>query len=289
MAGEESHPPRAKGRRALGRGLDALLPAATPVGLRDVDLDRIEPNPGQPRQLFTPASLDELAASIREHGILQPLVVRGIGDDRYGLIVGERRWRAARLAGLTRVPVVIKDATDRATLEFALVENIQRADLNPLEEADAYRRLIDDFLLSQQDVARQVGKSRSAIANTLRLLGLSESIKEALVEERISAGHARALLGVPDEAGRSRLLKRIERDGLTVRQTEEIVRRWQAPRERLGSESQSADVVAVEGELRRALGTKVSLRHGSKGGRIVIEYYSDEEFQSLYDRLTAER
>lgn len=278
---------RGKGRRALGRGLDALLPSTVHASLREVDVDRIEANPRQPRQRFTHEALDELATSIREHGVVQPLVVSAVGDDRYRLIVGERRWRAARLAGLERVPVVVKDASDRQTLEIALVENVQRADLNPLEEAEAYNRLIDEFGLTQKDVAGQVGKSRSAIANTLRLLALPEAVKEAVVDGDITEGHARALLPLPTEEAQIRLLKAVERQGLTVRQTEDLVRRALEPPAPAAAATPSADVQALEDDLRRALGTKVSLRHGAKGGRIVIEYFSDEEFQTLYDRLTA--
>ncbi|GAC1512379.1 MAG: ParB/RepB/Spo0J family partition protein [Chloroflexota bacterium] len=276
----------AKRRKALGRGLDVLMPATERSGLQEIDLDRIEPNPHQPRQYFEPQALEELAASIREHGIVQPLVVAGIGDDRYRLVIGERRWRASQLAGLERVPVVVKDASDQETLEIALVENLQRADLNPLEEAQAYQRLTKDFGLTQQEVARQVGKSRAAVANTLRLLSLSPALKDAVIGQRISEGHARALLGLQDEIHQNELLERVEQAGLTVRQTEEAVRHLlEAPR-RATPAVVDPNVEALETDLRRALGTKVSLRHGAKGGRIVIEYYSDEEFQGLYDRLT---
>ena len=281
----KSGPKKATGRRALGRGLDALLPASSQSGLQEVDVDRIEPNPNQPRQRVERKALEDLAGSVREHGVLQPLVVASAGDDRYRLIVGERRWQAAKLAGLQRVPVVVKDVTDRQTLELALVENVQRADLNPLEEAAAYQRLIQDFGLTQQQVAQQVGKSRAAVTNTLRLLALPETLKRALIEERVTEGHARAILALPDEDARIAVLQRVEREDLTVRQTEELVRRLLEPQPRRRSRPRSPDLAAVEDDLRRALGTKVSLRQGKKGGRIVIEYYSDEEFQGLYERL----
>lgn len=277
---------RQGGRRALGRGLDALLAPAPGAGLREVDVGRIEPNPNQPRQRIDRKALDDLAGSIREHGILQPLVVSQVGDDRYRLIVGERRWQAARLAGLERVPVVVKEAGDRQTLELALVENLQRADLNPLEEAAAYARLIQDFGLTHQQVAHQAGKSRVAITNTLRLLSLPPTLQQALVEERITEGHARALLSLPDRKSQEAVLERVERDELSVRQTEDLVRRLTEPREPgRSAPTPDPDIQAVEADLRRALGTKVSLRPGKRGGRIVIEYYSDEEFQGLYDRL----
>ncbi|MDQ2742492.1 MAG: ParB/RepB/Spo0J family partition protein [Chloroflexota bacterium] len=275
----------AKGRRALGRGLDALLPPGEATGLRQVEITRIEPNPDQPRRRFERKALEDLAASVKEHGVVQPLVVSAIGDDRYRIVVGERRWQAAKLAGLDLVPVVVKDTSDRQTLELALVENVQRADLNPLEEATAYQRLIQDFGLTQQQVAQQVGRSRVAIANTLRLLVLPATIQQAVVEERITEGHARALLALPSQAAQSTLLERIERDELSVRRTEELVKRLQEGRRPAGRQAKSPDITAIEDELRRSLGTRVSVQHSKRGGKIVIEYYSDEEFQGLYDRL----
>lgn len=279
-------PPR--GRRALGRGLDALLPAAAAGGPKEIDIDRIVPNPGQPRQAFRPEALNELVESIREHGMVQPLVVSQSGDNTYRIIVGERRWRAARIADLRRVPVVIKDASDRETLELALVENVQREDLNPLEEAAAYQRLMQDFGLTQQDVARRVGKSRVAIANTLRLLALPEALKRAVVDGRITEGHARAVLGLPESQSQMAVLDRIEREGLNVRQTEELVRRLLDPKGRRqeAHRQPDPDLAALEDELRQTLGTRVTLRPRRRGGRIVIEWYSDEEFQGLYRQLT---
>lgn len=276
---------RGRSRRALGRGLDALLPAAPPGAVQEVAVERIEPNPDQPRQRFEGAALDDLAASIREHGVVQPLVVARTDDDRYRLIIGERRWRAARLAGLERVPVVIKDASDRQTLELALVENVQRSDLNPLEEAAAYQRLIQDFGLTQQQVAQQVGRSRVTIANTLRLLALPETLKRAVIEDRITEGHARAILGLTDRQAQLAVLERVEREELSVRQTEELVRRLTETRVPRPQPERSPDVAALEDELRQSLGTRVTLRPGKKGGKIVIEYYSEEEFQGLYERL----
>jgi len=287
MKDEVTAPPtRSKGRRALGRGLDSLLPRHEEHGVRDVAIDRIEAGTGQPRQRFDEQALQELAASIREHGVVQPLVVSVAGDDRYRIVVGERRWRASRLAGLERVPVVIKDVSDRQTLEIALVENVQRADLDALEEATAYQRLVQDFGLTQQQVAKQVGKSRAAVANTLRLLALPAALQRAISERRITEGHGRALLPLPDERSHMAMLERIERDGLNVRQTEDIVRRSLEPADRKSVVRKSPDVVAVEDQLRRSLGTRVSVRESKKGGRIVIEYYSEDEFQTLYDRLT---
>jgi len=277
-----------KGRRALGRGLDALLSTADQSSPREVDIERIEPNPNQPRRRFEPEALEELAASIRAHGVVQPVVVSVAGDDRYRLIVGERRWQAAKLAGLQRLPVIVKDTSDQLTLELALVENLQRADLDPMEQAAAYQRLTRDFGLTQQEVARRVGKSRVAITNTLRLLTLPETVQQSLIARRITEGHARALLALQAARLQEAALQRVERDGLSVRATEELVRRLleSAPsREQLPL--RSPDIEAVEDELRRVLGTKVTLRPTKRGGRIVIEYYSEEEFQGLYERLLA--
>jgi ParB family transcriptional regulator, chromosome partitioning protein len=282
-----TEPSSGKGkRRALGRGLDALIPSARTAGLLEVETDRIEPNPDQPRHRFDTAALDDLAASIKQHGIVQPLLVSAIGDDRFRIIVGERRWRAAMRAGLERVPVVLKETTDRHTLELALIENVQRADLNSLEEAHAYQRLIQDFGLTQNEVGKQVGKSRVAVTNTLRLLLLPEAARRAVLEQRITEGHARALLALPDVPTQLAMLERIEREGLNVRQTEERVRRLTEPRETRTLPEKNPDIAAVEDTLRQALGTRVSIRHTRRGGRIVIDYYSDDEFQGLYDRLT---
>jgi ParB family chromosome partitioning protein len=286
---DDSTPSRARGRRALGRGLDALLPAAPEAsGVRQIDVDTIAPNPQQPRQHFDRDRLEGLAASIREHGIVQPLVVTAGEDGGYRLIVGERRWQAARLAGLRQVPVVVTEATDRQTLELALIENVQRHDLNPLEEAGAYSRLIEEYGLTQAELAGRVGRSRAAVANTLRLLGLSPTLKRAVVDGRITEGHARALLALSGAETQTAVLTRIEREGLNVRQTEELVRRLQAAAPARRSKTRDADVEAVENRLGRALGTRVSIRPGRKGGKIVIDYYSDEDFDTLYRRLVGE-
>jgi ParB family transcriptional regulator, chromosome partitioning protein len=276
---------RGSNRRALGRGLDALLSPTAEVGVREIPLAQIEPNPDQPRQRFDRTALEELAASIREHGVVQPVVVSRLADHRYRLIIGERRWRAAQLAGITQLPAVVREATEAATLELALVENLQRADLNPLEEAEAYGRLMQEFGLTQQQVADRVGRSRAAVANTVRLLSLPETLKRAVTEDRITEGHARAILGLRERQQQMAVLERVEREGLTVRQTEELVRRLNEPVPSRIEPAQDPGVAGIEDDLRRALGTKVSLRPGRRGGRIVIEYYSDDEFQSLYDRL----
>jgi ParB family chromosome partitioning protein len=274
----------------LGRGLGALIPGADePIdkgGVREVAIDAIVPNPLQPRVEMDPAALEELAASIRQHGLIQPLIVTAAPGTGYQLIAGERRWRAARLAGLASVPVVVKDAAPQQMLELALVENLQRADLSPMEEAAAYQQLIEEFGMTQEQVAARVSKTRVVVANTLRLLRLPQLIKASLVEGRISEGHARALLGLPTEEQQLRALAVVTRQALSVRQTEELVRRWLAePKTRIKRVTASAELRAVEKRFQEALGTRVELARSRKGGRIVIHYYSDEEFDTLYRRL----
>lgn len=284
-------------RGGLGRGLGALLPS-TGSGLTELELDAIVRNPRQPRQHIDPAQLEELAASIRAHGVLQPLVVRelGGGQRRYELIAGERRWHASRLAGLTRVPAVVKDVTPQATLELALVENIQRADLSPLEEAIAYRQLIDEFGLTHETLAARLGKNRVTVTNTLRLLGLPESVKSSLASGEITEGHARALIALPDDEARVLALRQVRNLRLSVRQTEEIVRRWgEQPTERAVRVARRPEAVgtmetrALEEQFRVALGTKVGLSRSRRGGKLTIHFYSDEELQGLYELLVAGR
>jgi ParB family transcriptional regulator, chromosome partitioning protein len=273
---------------ALGRGLASLIPGR--VGAveapTEVPLDRIVANPYQPRRSMGGAELEALAASISEHGVLQPILVTETLEG-YRLVAGERRVRAARLAGLTRIPAVVRELADRHQLELALVENVQRSDLNALEEARAYRQLIDEFEYSQEEVAQKVGRARSTVANTLRLLELDPALQTAVADDMISEGHARAMAGLdgPEQIG---LLQVVIARGLSVRQVEELVRRLQTPGPRAGAPVRPGDPDAerVEEDLRRALGTKVSLARTRRGGRIVIEFYSDEELGRLYERLT---
>jgi ParB family chromosome partitioning protein len=291
-------------KRGLGRGLGALISAATPVpsetmeaGVVQVLVDAIGPNPRQPRQALDPTTLTELADSIREHGLIQPLLVTRAplgADVAYTLIAGERRWRAARLAGLQEVPAIVREVTPQGMLELALVENIQRADLNPLEEAAAYRTLMDEFSLTQEQVAARVGKSRTAVANSVRLLNLPELVKEALGAGQITEGHARALLGLPDEPSQIAVLDLVIRRGYTVRQTEELVRRMIAAAQaeedpEPGDDPPASETRALEEQFRNTLGTKVSLSRSRRGGRLVIYFYSEEELQALYDRLIGRR
>lgn len=273
---------------SLGRGLGALIPQrqATTPGPSEIPLDRIEANPHQPRVRFDDAELQALAASIREHGVIQPVLAMETPNG-FRLIAGERRVRAARLAGLDRIPAVIRQLADEQQLEVALVENLQRADLNPMESAHAYKQLIDEFGFTQDKVAQRTGKARSTVANTLRLLDLDPSVQMAVVDRDISEGHARALGGVPADHQR-RLLPSVVAQALSVRQTEELVRRLREPRPAPPTRATPAgdqDRERVEEELRRALGTKVSLARSRRGGRIVIEYYNDDELGRLYERL----
>lgn len=281
-------------KRALGRGLEALIPSTgdSYSGLRQVPVDVIAPNPHQPRQRLDPDALAELAASIQEHGLIQPLIVSEALEDappgcEYQLIAGERRLEAAKLAGLERVPVIVKEATPEQMLEMALVENLQRADLNPLEEAAAYQQLSDEFGLTQQEIAEKVGKGRVSVANAMRLLRLPDFVKSVLANEQISEGHARALLGLEDdlEVMKHALKRAIERR-LNVRQTEELVRRLRtSPASPKARRTVSPETRALESEFARALGTKVNLVRSKKGGRLTIHFYSEEELQALYDRL----
>ncbi len=295
-------------RRGLGRGLSSLIPAAPPPdtleeeqeqtsspGMRLLPIDNVSPNPRQPRQAIVPEALAELAASIKEHGLIQPIIVTAASPEDpapYIIIAGERRWRASRLAGLDEVPAVIKEASPQDMLELALVENIQRADLNPLEEANAYQTLIVEFGLTQEQVADRVGKSRTAVTNIVRLLKLPDSVKEVLMEGQIREGHARALLGLNDDQAMIEASKLVISRGLSVRQTEELVRRLNTPTppEKIGEDdlSNTPESRALENRLRDFLGTKVNLFRTRKGGRIVIHFYSEEELSGLYDKLIDE-
>ena len=284
-------PDRPERLAGLGRGLGALIPqrSGSHASAIEIPISRISPNPYQPRKRFNPADLASLRASIAAHGVLQPILVSETPTG-YQLVAGERRLRAAQAAGLDRIPAVIRQLVDRDQLELALVENLQRADLDPIETADAYRQLINRFGLSQDDVATRVGRARSTVANTLRLLELAPEIQAAVADGRLTEGHGRALGGLPAEL-QGRVLDSVIGQELSVRQTEELVRRLREPKPMGGEEPTTAprtdpELRRVEEDLRLALGTKVSLARSRRGGRIVIEYYSDEELGRLYDRLT---
>jgi len=277
-------------KHGLGRGLGALIPTAdTAVSnddIRLIPITDIVPNPHQPRAAFNAEQLAELAASITEHGLIQPLVVTQ-QEGKYVLIAGERRWRASQLAGLEQLPAIIKEATPQAMLELAIIENIQRADLNALEEAFAYQQLMDEFGLTQEEVAKRVGKGRSTVANLLRLLTLPPNIQQAVSDGLISGAHGRALLPLPTPEMQTNAMKQIMKLDLSVRQTEQHVKNLLAeekpqpkPRKKL-----PAELVDLQTQFEHSLGTRVTINKKRKGGQVIIHYYSDEELQSIYDAI----
>ncbi|MBK9602898.1 MAG: ParB/RepB/Spo0J family partition protein [Anaerolineales bacterium] len=282
-------------RTGLGKGLDALIPAGgkTPPassagtgGVQQVAVESIQPNPRQPRVHFKEAELAELAASIREHGVIQPIIVTPKADGTYIIIAGERRWQASQKAGLRTVPVITRQANNQELLELALIENVQRADLNSIEEAEAYRQLVEEFGLSHEAVAKRVGKSRVAVTNTLRLLGLADVVKQALVDGTVTEGHARALLALSTQKAQTSALQTIINLSFNVRQTEEYVRKLAGQKPiKAKKPIRSADVNDVEKRLQNSLGTKVALKHGKKGGTVTIYYYSGEELDALLEKL----
>lgn len=282
-------------KRGLGRGLGALIPSelTTPLdegsSVRLIPVQAIRPNPHQPRTVMDEAKLAELAASIREHGLIQPLIVTQ-QDDEYILIAGERRWRASQRAGLVDVPVIVKEATPQAMLELAIIENIQRADLNPLEEAYAYRQLMEEFDLTQEEVAQRVGKGRSTVANLVRLTNLPPEIQQAVADGRISGAHARSLLPLATPEAQINAMNVIIKRRLNVRETEALVKKLQldkkpAPQKRKQLSPELAD---LQNQFRERLGTKVNieLSGSGEGGKVVIHYYSDDDLQAIYEAIT---
>jgi ParB family chromosome partitioning protein len=272
-------------KRGLGRGLDALIPISeTPTpGVVQLPVATVARNPRQPRARLNPTDLEELANSIREHGVIQPLIVAETASPgRYTLIAGERRLEAAKLAGLATVPAIIREASEQQFLEVALVENIQRSDLGPLETATAYKHLAEDFGLSHEEIAAKVGKKRVTVTNTLRLLKLPQRILEALASEEITEGHARVLLALPTVQGQLNAFNAVLHHGYTVRQTEELVRRLQGQKAaRPARPAKHAETEALTGRLRERLGTRVGVKRGRKGGTITIHFYSDEELNAI--------
>ncbi len=284
-------------RKRLGRGLAALIgemdrpgPAASeqrPATQADARLgiDRIDPNPRNPRRQFDPAELADLAQSIASHGVVQPVVVRPSHGNRYEIIAGERRWRAAKQAGLTEIPIIIREVTDRVALELAIVENVQRTDLNPVEEALGYQQLIEDHDYTQADLGQVIGKSRSHVANTLRLLKLAQPILDMLADGTLSAGHARALVTATDPTG---LARRIVEEGLSVRQAEALAQQPAAsepPRPARQPAEKDSDTLALEKVLSDATGLRVAIQHGARGGEIRIGYKNLEQLDELCRRL----
>lgn len=282
-------------RRGLGRGLGALIPTDAEAesnateGIQTVAINAIQPNPHQPRTVMEERKLNELAASIREHGLIQPLIVTQDGD-KYTLIAGERRWRAAQLAGLEALPVVIKEATPQEMLELAIIENVQRADLNPLEEAYAYRQLMDDFGMTQEEVSKRMGKGRSTVANLVRLINLPQNIQQAVVNEAISGAHARALLPLPTPQQQTAAMNQVIKLGLSVRQTERLVTNLLAAKkpEPKVKTALPPELLDLEKQFRESLGTRVQIEKTASGGRVVIHYYSDEDLQMIYDAIVGE-
>lgn len=285
-------------RSGLGKGLGALIPqdvaagAASRPAVREVPISQIEPNPYQPRNHFDEESLAGLTASIRELGVLQPILVRELGPDRFALIAGERRWRAAKRAGLQFMPIIVREVSDELTLQHALVENLHRDDLNPLEEAAAYQQLIEDFNMTQEAVAHRVGKSRSAVANLLRLFQLPPQVQRLVADGQISAGHAKVLLGTPDRAFQEALARRVVADGLTVRDTEEAIRQragagndeTPTPPEggTPGSKLRAPGLLELEELLADQLDTRVKINMGPKRGKVVIEFADLEDLERIY-------
>ena len=280
---------RSERPQGLGRGLAALIPQRSGNGTAptEIPLARIRENPRQPRLRIDETAIERLSASIREHGVLQPILVTETIDG-YQLVAGSRRVRASRLAGLERIPAIVRQVDDRQQLELALVENLQREDLDPIEAARGYRQLIDEFGLTQEDLATRVGRARPTVANTLRLLDLHQAVQDAVADRTITEGHARALGGLEPDA-QARVVETVVGEDLSVRQTEELVRRLREPRPVAPASAARTitdpDAERVEEDLRRSLGTKVSLSRTRRGGRIVIEYYGDDELARLYQRL----
>jgi ParB family chromosome partitioning protein len=287
----------AEKRPALGRGLSALIPGATaaappsvprdrePTRPHEIDIDLLSPNPRQPRGQFDEQTLDELAQSIRSNGVLQPILVRQAGG-RYEIVAGERRWRAAQRAGLLKVPVVVRDFSDDKLLEVALVENIQRENLNPIDEGQAYKRLADDLRLSQEEIAAAVGKDRATVANYIRLLRLPAEVRSAVAAGTVSMGHARALLALADEGAQRRLAREIVSRGLSVRETEALARKDTTPAAPSPPRKVDPNTRAAEEQLKLTLGTRVRILRKGAGGHIEIDFTSEDELQRLYETLT---
>jgi len=282
-------------RKGLGKGLDALIPGGKAAsvssfsssGVQQVPVESIKRNPRQPRLKFNDDELNDLAASIKEHGVIQPLIVTPNNDGTFILIAGERRLQASQRAGLQTVPVIPRQANNQELLELALIENVQRADLNPMEEAEAYLHLADDFGMSHDMIAKRVGKSRVAVTNTIRLMNLADAVKQALVDGKITEGHARALLMLSTQKAQTSALQTIMNLSLSVRQAEELMRKLTGQKPiKAKKPFRNANVTDVEKRLQKSLGTKVALKHGKKGGTVTIYYYSDEELDALLDKLT---
>jgi ParB family chromosome partitioning protein len=273
-------------KKGLGKGLGALIDEGNneEKGIMELKINEIEPNKGQPRKYFDDEKLTQLAESIKQHGIVQPIIVKN-EDGVYRIVAGERRWRAARIAGLTKVPVLLKELSNRQVMEIALIENIQREDLNPIEEAEAFEKLIKDYNMTQDEVAGVVGKSRSAIANTIRLLNLNNNIKEYLINGLLSSGHARALLSVEDEKLQEKIAEEIKNNGLNVRDTEKLVKKYLVKKKGQKEKNNKENYIEIEEKLKDILGTRVQIVEKNKKGKIMIEYYSLEELDRIIEMV----
>lgn len=278
-------------KKGLGRGLQALLPDIKGHSIEErvleIPLEQIVVNKNQPRHVFDEEKLMELAHSIREHGVVQPIIVRAMKEGKYELVAGERRWRACRLIDSKQIPAIVKNLSEKETSEIALIENIQREDLNPIEEAVAYNALMEEYGLTQEELSKRVGKSRPFIANAVRLLSLSEKIKELVSRGSISAGHARTLIGLPRERDREELARKIVQKGLSVRQVEQEVKSRISEKKLIRRNVEKEDPVIreLEERLRTKYSTKVSIRSGSPTGKIELEYYGDDELHRLLEAL----
>ena len=274
-------------KKGLGKGLGALISSANEEtgsdGVIELKINEIEPNVGQPRKKFDDQKLMQLSDSIKEHGIVQPIIVRR-EDNIYKIVAGERRWRAARLAGLVSVPVIIKDVSNKQVMEMALIENIQREDLNPIEEAEAYERLLNEYSMTQEELSKSIGKNRSTIANIVRLLALCEKVKESLIDGEISSGHARALLSIEEKEIQEKVCKEIIEKSLNVREAENLVKRIQANNKEIKRvKNDDENIIKIEDDLKKIFGTKVKLFNKNKKGKIMIEYYSNDELERLLE------
>lgn len=269
-------------KKGLGKGLGALIASAEDedTGVREVRINDVEPNNEQPRKHFNDEKLSQLADSIKQHGIVQPLIVKKV-EDTYRIVAGERRWRAARLAGLSTVPVIIRELSSKQVMEIALIENLQREDLNPIEEAEAYEKLINDFGMTQEEISKTVGRSRPAIANSIRLLSLQDKLRLLVINGEISSGHARSLLAVEDGELQLKAADEIIRKGLNVRETEALVKNLLTRKEKKKAAKLSEEFQAIEDKFRNFFGTKVKLMNGRKNGKILIEYYSMDELDRI--------
>lgn len=274
-------------KRGLGKGLSALIPMddKEQENVQDIKVSEIRANKNQPRKKFDEGKIGELADSIKEHGILQPIIVRKKAGG-YELVAGERRWRAAQKAGIEKIPAIIKDLSDSDVMEIALIENLQREDLNPLEEAEAYKKLIDEFGMTQEELSKRVGKSRSQIANTVRLLNLDEEIKKLISDEKLTAGHARALLAIEDKKERLKLAKKICDENMTVRQTEETIKiKTQEKRKNKKDKEINPAFIEISEKLQKTLGTRVKIKGSEKRGKIEIEFYSEDELERILETI----